>query len=92
MIKRRVGEEIKYQEWHYGKVTEVNDTLATIQLKDGSIVIKDMRELRTNKTLPKYIDFIFNKYRVRIKGVLLGMYDTVEEAVKVRDEYLKKNK
>lgn len=90
MTKREIGEEVKYQEWHYGKIVEVNGNLATIQLKDGGKVIKDVAELRTNKMLPRYVDFIFNKYRVRVKGVTLGMYETVEEAVKVRDNYLQK--
>lgn len=92
MTKREIGEEVKYQEWHYGKIVEVNGNLATIQLKDGGKVIKDVAELRTNKMLPRYVDFIFNKYRVRVKGVTLGMYETVEEAVKVRDRYIEANK
>ena len=47
-------------------------------------------KMKTNKMLPRYIDFIFNKYRVRVRGVALGMYDTLEEAIKVKEDYLKK--
>lgn len=92
MTKRKVGEEVKYQEWHYGKITEINGNLATIRLTEGGNVIKDVAELRTNKTLPKYIDFIFNKYRVRVKGEPLGMYETLEEAVKARDEFIERRR
>ena len=89
-MKRSIGEEVKFQEWHYGKIVEVNGNLATIQLAEGGRVIKDVSELKTNKMLPRYIDFIFNKYRVRVRGVALGMYDTLEEAIKVKEDYLKK--
>lgn len=92
MNKREIGEEVKYQEWRYGKIIEINKNLVTIQLKDGERVIKDISELRTNKMLPKYIDFIFNKYRVRVKGVSLGLFETLEEAVQARDEYMAKIK
>lgn len=92
MNKREIGEEVKYQEWRYGKIIEINKNLVTIQLKDGERVIKDISELRTNKMLPKYIDFIFNKYRVRVRGVSLGLFETLEEAVQARDEYMAKIK
>jgi hypothetical protein len=92
MNKREIGEEVKYQEWRYGKIIEINNNLVTIQLKDGERVIKDISELRTNKMLPKYIDFIFNKYRVRVRGVSLGLFETLEEAVQARDEYMAKIK
>lgn len=92
MNKREIGEEVKYQEWRYGKIIEINKNLVTIQLKDGERVIKDISELRTNKMLPKYIDFIFNKYRVRVKGVSLGLFETLEKAVQARDEYMAKIK
>lgn len=88
-MKRNIGEEVKFQEWHYGKIVEVNGNLATIQLTEGGKVIKDVSELKTNKMLPRYIDFIFNRYRVRIKGNSIGMYETLEEAVKAKEEYLK---
>ena len=89
-MKRSIGEEVKFQEWHYGKIVEVNGNLATIQLAEGGRVIKDVSELKTNKMLPRYIDFIFNRYRVRIKGNSIGMYETLEEAIKVKEDYLKK--
>ena len=88
-MKRNIGEEVKFQEWHYGKIVEVNGNLATIQLTEGGKVIKDVSELKTNKMLPRYIDFIFNRYRVRIKGNSIGMYETLEEAIKAKEEYLK---
>lgn len=91
MIKRNIGDEVKFQEWRYGKVIEVNGNLTTIQLADGGKVIKAMSELRTNKTMPKHIDFIFNKYRVRVKGVSLGVFTTLEEAIFARDNYMKEN-
>ncbi|MBQ2177253.1 MAG: hypothetical protein II453_20135 [Alphaproteobacteria bacterium] len=91
-MKRNIGEEVKFQEWHYGKIVEVNGNLATIQLTEGGKVIKDVSELKTNKMLPRYIDFIFNRYRVRIKGNSIGMYETLEEAVKAKEEYLKNGK
>lgn len=91
-MKRNIGEEVKFQEWHYGKIVEVNGNLATIQLTEGGKVIKDVSELKTNKMLPRYIDFIFNRYRVRIKGNSIGMYETLEEAVKAKKEYLKNGK
>lgn len=91
-MKRIIGEEVKFQEWHYGKIVEVNGNLATIQLTEGGKVIKDVSELKTNKMLPRYIDFIFNRYRVRIKGNSIGMYETLEEAVKAKEEYLKNGK
>lgn len=91
-MKRNIGEEVKFQEWHYGKIVEVNGNLATIQLTEGGKVIKDVSELKTNKMLPRYIDFIFNRYRVRIKGNSIGMYETLEEAIKVKEEYLKNGK
>lgn len=91
-MKRNIGEEVKFQEWHYGKIVEVNGNLATIQLTEGGKVIKDVSELKTNKMLPRYIDFIFNRYRVRIKGNSIGMYKTLEEAVKAKEEYLKNGK
>lgn len=90
-MKRNIGEEVKFQEWHYGKIVEVNGNLATIQLTEGGKVIKDVSELKTNKMLPRYIDFIFNRYRVRIKGNSIGMYETLEEAIKAKEEYLKNN-
>ena len=70
----------------------MNGNLATIQLTEGGKVIKDVSELKTNKMLPRYIDFIFNRYRVRIKGNSIGMYETLEEAVKAKEEYLKNGK
>lgn len=88
-MKRNIGEEVKFQEWHYGKIIEINGNLATIQLTEGGKVIKDVSELKTNKMLPRYIDFIFNRYRVRIKGNSIGMYETLEEAIKAKEEYLK---
>lgn len=91
-MKRNIGEEVKFQEWHYGKIVEVNGNLATIQLTEGGKVIKDVSELKTNKMLPRYIDFIFNRYRVRIKGNSIGMYETLEEAVKAKEDYLKNGK
>ena len=90
-MKRNIGEEVKFQEWHYGKIVEVNGNLATIQLTEGGKVIKDVSELKTNKMLPRYIDFVFNRYRVRIQGTSIGMYETLEEAIKAKEEYLKNN-
>lgn len=91
-MKRNIGEEVKFQEWHYGKIVEVNGNLVTIQLTEGGKVIKDVSELKTNKMLPRYIDFIFNRYRVRIKGNSIGMYETLEEAVKAKEEFLKESR
>ena len=56
----------------------------------SALEMNAVSELKTNKMLPRYIDFIFNKYRVRVRGVALGMYDTLEEAIKVKEDYLKK--
>lgn len=92
MIKRNIGDEVKFQEWHYGKVTGINGNLVTIVTTSGTTVIKNSSELRTNKQLPKYIDFWGNRYRVRIKGELIGYYMTVEEAIKARDEKMEKSK
>ena len=45
--------------------------------------------------LPLYVSHIKkskkNPYRVRVKGVVLGYYPTIEEAVIARDNYLEKN-
>ena len=30
-MKRNIGEEVKFQEWHYGKIVEVNGNLATMK-------------------------------------------------------------
>ena len=92
MIVRNIGDEVKFQEWHYGKIIEINGNLATVKTSTGITVIKDISELRSNKQIPKHIDFWGNRYRVRIKGKLIGYFVTQEEAVKVRDEYLKKAK
>ena len=89
-MKRNIGEEVKFQEWHYGKVIAVDGDLITVQLTNGNTVIKSSSEFKTNKQLPKYIDFWGNRYRVRIKGELIGYCKTPEEALKVRDDYLKK--
>ena len=90
MIIRNIGDEVKFQEWHYGKITEINGNLATVQLTNGNTIIKALSELKSNKQLPKYIDFWGNRYRVRFKGKLIGYYKTPEEAVKARDKYLSK--
>ena len=90
MIIRNIGDEVKFQEWHYGKIVAIDGNLATVQLANGNTVIKSLSELKTNKQLPKYIDFWGNRYRVRFKGELIGYFMTPEEAVKARDEYLSK--
>lgn len=42
-----------------------------------------------NLTLPKYIQkYKINRYKVQIKGKHIGLYDSIEEAVKNRDLYL----
>jgi hypothetical protein len=87
MVKRKIGEEVKFQEWHFGKIVDIEGKTATIQLTTGGRVLKDISELKTNKMLPKYIDFLFGKYRVRPKGVNIGMFETLEEALKARDDY-----
>ena len=92
MIVRNIGDEVKFQEWHYGKIIEINGNLATVKTSTGITVIKDIAELRTNKQIPKYIDFWGNRYRVRIKGKLIGYFVTQKEAVKARDKYLKEVK
>lgn len=92
MIVRNIGDDVKFQEWHYGKIIEINGNLATVKTSTGVTVIKDIAELRSNKQLPKYIDFWGNRYRVRIKGELIGYYKTVEEAIKARDEKMEKSK
>lgn len=92
MIVRNIGDEVKFQEWHYGKIIEINGNLATVKTSTGITVIKDIAELRTNKQIPKYIDFWGNRYRVRIKGELIGYYMTVEEAIKARDKKIEKSK
>ena len=92
MIQRNIGDEVKFQEWHFGKITEINGNLVTIQLATGGKVIKDASELRTNKKVPKFIDIYKNIYRVRYRGELVGYFKTEEEAVSARDEYLKNKK
>lgn len=84
-----VGDEIKFSEWKYGKLIALDGDKATVQTHNGIIVIKDRKELVKNKTLPRYIDIIANRYRFRYKGETIGYSDTEAEAVRMRDKYIK---
>lgn len=37
----------------------------------------------------KYITYIIGKWVVRVRGKYLGRFSTLDEAIKVRDEYMK---
>ena len=71
-----------------GEVIAINGDKVTVKTNNGIIEV-DKINTRMYKDLPKNIDYIGKKYRVRIKQVIIGMYDTLDEAVNARDNYKK---
>ena len=89
MPERNIGDKVKFQTWENGEIIRIDDNFAEIKLNDGTVVKKPLSELRTKKELPKYVDELAGKYRVRINGKHVCFCSTLEEAIKNRDEYLK---
>ena len=88
MIERHVGDEVKFMVWEVGKIVAIQGDKAIIEDKNGVQYERALTLVRTNKHIPKNIDVWADKYRVRINGAHYGLYDTIEEAVKARDEIL----
>ena len=85
---QKIGSKVKYQEWNYGTLVGIKDGMAEIETAAGIKVLKPLKSVVSDKQLPRFIDLNFSKYRVRIKGVTVGRYDTLEEAEKAKEEYL----
>lgn len=87
-MNKKIGDKIKYQEWHYGTIVAIKDGMAEIETAAGIKILKPLSKIVTDKQLPKYIDLNFGKYRFRYKGEVIGTYATIEEAEKAKEEYL----
>ena len=67
-MNKKIGDKIKYQEWHYGTIVAIKDGMAEIETAAGIKILKPLSKIVTDKQLPKYIDLNFGKYRFRYKG------------------------